>query len=167
MPMTLERLTAFKTVTVAGHDFTIHRMKPLTVIAVARRLAPLLSILKGMRDGAQPTTGADPSGAGAKPATPQVEQNFSDAMDRFGPLLEGLARRPEEDVNFVIGACLGCVQMRGSAHPRVWSTEHNTLSDDSLTPGDVMSLVGQVLFKVFEELMSDLPDIGSMGTAKV
>lgn len=166
MPITLEQLTATKTVSVGGREFAIHRMKPLTVIAVTRRLAPLLTILKGMQsraaeEAAQPDAAAAPS---APP--PPAEQSFTNAMDRFGPLLDGLARLPEEDVSFVIESCLSTVQpLRQSAYPRVWSAETKGLADASYSSGDVMSLVGQVLFKVFEELMGDLPDIGLMGAA--
>lgn len=163
MPLSLEQMTSSKVVSVGGTDFIIHRMKPLAVIAVARRLAPLLGILKNMRDEAEaPKEAALPS-EDAKVTAPTSDQSFANAMDRFGPLLDGLARLPEDDVNFVIGACLGCVQMRGSGPPRVWSAEHGRLTDDSLSPGDVMSLTGQVLFKVFEELVGDLPDLGLMG----
>lgn len=165
MPLTGEQLIDTASFEVGGTKFYAMRMKPLVVIGVARRLAPVLMIVRGLQAASpkvDPGTGAgDAADAHPEPQTPP--QDAVGVLGKAAPMLEALSRLSDDDVNAVIGACLSVVRRPDLALPSLWNASAQTVADQTLTAGEVMGVVGNVLAKVFGDLMQDLPSIGLPG----
>lgn len=176
MPLSAEQMVSSSAFAVGAMKVAARRMKPLTVIHVARRLAPVLLAVQGMRAG----SGDGPEKASEvkfDPSSPEdalraaKEIAAMDAPERtavsFSPLVEALAQLSDADTNYVLEACLSlCQRVHGGPPIPMWvsgTMGHAGRPADDLSAGEILSIAGNVLAATFNEMMDDLPNLGLPG----
>lgn len=174
MPRSAEDLSRTSNFAIGEMKVIAERMKPLTVIHVARRLAPVLLAVQTMRAGSDDAVADKASAVKFDPASPEdalraaKEISAMQAPERaavsFAPLVEALAELSDNDTNYVLEACLSRCQFLGPFNDwrRAWSKHAGSPADD-LKAGEIMSMAGNVLALTFNELMEDLPSLGLPG----
>ncbi|MCJ2031301.1 hypothetical protein MKK50_18200 [Methylobacterium sp. J-043] len=177
MPISPEQLTGSSTFAVGGMKVTARRMKPLSVIHVARRLAPVLLAVQTMRAGRGDDIADKTSAVKFDPANPEdalraareiaAMESPARTSVSFEPLVEALAELSDADTNHVLEACLSQCQFVGRfGEPRrAWEVVPGHAGNPAadLTAGEILSIAGHVLAATFNELMDDLPNLGLPG----
>lgn len=82
-----------------GRDYQIEQFAPLKALHVTRKLIPLLSGF-----GAEIQKIVDSGG--------KIRPNVGDFLRDLGPGLEGFARLPDEDVNYIVTTSLSVVKVK-------------------------------------------------------
>ena len=118
---------------IGGHDYTIGRLNALDQLHVSRKIAPIvpniMPILTEVAKGdlekviASIETDENAELAGLEPLAKALE-----------PLMEAIAKIPEEDVNYVIYKCLSVVKRNGSVVCRGESIMFDDLDMNHLLP---------------------------------
>lgn len=107
---------------VGGHKYRIGRIDARKQFHVARRLAPLLA---GM------------SGLGSKGA------GFAALI---GPLTDALSGMSDEDVDYVLDACLGvCQRIEANGHPAPVMSRSGALMFEDIDMGQMIQLAVKVI----------------------
>lgn len=177
MPLSSEQLVGSSTFVVGNTKVIARRMKPLTVIHVARRLAPVLLAVQTMRAGNGDVVVEKAGEVKFDPTNPEDalraarEIAAMDAPARasvsFAPLVEALAELSDADTNYVLEACLSLCRYTGPFNDarQAWAGApgHSGSPAAELTAGEIMSIAGNVLALTFNELMEDLPNLGLPG----
>lgn len=176
MPLSVEDIAKTTRFSIGSMQVFARRMKPLTVIHIGRRLAPVLLAVQTMRAGSDEAA-ADKAAVQFDPSNPEdalraaKEISAMQAPERaaasFTPLVEALAELSDDDTNYVLEACLSLCQFSGQfGEPRkAWEKHpgHPGNPANDLTAGEIMSIAGNVLAATFAELMEDLPSLGLPG----
>lgn len=162
------RATAVTRIEALGFEYAVRRIPPLKVIGIARRLsafgdsalASAAATTRAQRIRAKERQKAleEANAEGAAEEETKLEaQAF--IVHLFAPVLDALARMPEDDQNYIVEACLRCVaDPLDRAHPSLW--------DDAagapvmvLSAGDVLTITGEVLKLILPELWEELQQV--------
>ena len=118
---------------IGGHDYTIGRLNALDQLHVSRKIAPIIpnimpiltEVAKGDLEKVIASIETDENAelAGLEPLAKALE-----------PLMEAIAKIPEEDVNYVIYKCLSVVKRNGSVVCRGESIMFDDLDMNHLLP---------------------------------
>ena len=118
---------------IGGHDYTIGRLNALDQLHVSRKIAPIIpnimpiltEVAKGDLEKVIASIETDENAelAGLEPLAKALE-----------PLMEAIAKIPEEDVNYVIHKCLSVVKRNGSVVCRGESIMFDDLDMNHLLP---------------------------------
>lgn len=109
------------TIEVGGHQYRVGRIDARKQFHVARRLAPLLA---GMSD---------------------VPKNGSGFAAFLGPLTNALSLMSDEDVDYVLDACLGvCQRLQPNGHPAPVMTRAGLMFED-IDMGQMIQLAVKVI----------------------
>ena len=118
---------------IGGHDYSIGRLNALDQLHVSRKIAPIIpnimpiltEVAKGDLEKVIASIETDENAelAGLEPLAKALE-----------PLMEAIAKIPEEDVNYVIYKCLSVVKRNGSVVCRGESIMFDDLDMNHLLP---------------------------------
>jgi hypothetical protein len=156
-----KRAVRFHEFQVLGNTYRANRLPPLTVIGIARRISPFVKpfVSAGLayEEMAKSVGKGDDQGEGL---------TKMQAMDRiFGgvtPVLDALARMPEDDQNYLITACLRVTRSSASQYQQeLWMDEWGKPTDPAMTAGDILGVTAEVLVWAMPELFGELQNIGS------
>lgn len=94
------------------HTYRAGKLPAMTQLHVTRRLAPFLSALMGALPGGQ----AQALLKAAKETAPAAEADAAQlGMAAMGPLLDAVGSMPDEQVDYVIKACLSVVERKDAS----------------------------------------------------
>lgn len=121
-------------ITVEGKVYRVGRLNPRKQFHVARRLGPVLLALGKSATVAQETIGmGDDDG------------DLRKVANAFSPIMDVLSKMSDEDVDYVLTACLSVCELRqGETYARVQHPNGELMFDDMTMP-TMMRLAVQVI----------------------
>jgi hypothetical protein len=129
---------------VAGQRYKAAKMDAITQFHVARRFAPALSSIKDIRAAATAAAGEDKLLA----------------VEAMAPLLDAVAKMPDDHVDYVLAACLGVCQREqrnGTGWSAVWSQEAKRPMFEDIDMVAMLQIVAKVIWGQLSGFFPDLP----------
>ncbi|HDR9029892.1 TPA: hypothetical protein QDB14_004114 [Burkholderia vietnamiensis] len=119
----------------SGERYQIGRLPAMQQFHVSRRIAPVLSPL--IRAYLELSKSDVP-----------LTKNLALIATSIEPLTEALSRLPDDDAEYVIGACLRIVERhQGAGWARVWSPTQNVCMFDDIDVGVMLELTVRVIME--------------------
>lgn len=141
--------------TINGHNYDIGKLNAKQQFHVVRRLSPLLSKATDMLQAAQKLSAT---------ATPTDEES----LQVLGAAGEALAALPEQDVDYIIGACLSLArrQSQGGTGWCPLTTAGGDLMFNDMPMPEMMQLVFAVLRESLGDFFNALPQTSPEAAAQ-
>jgi hypothetical protein len=127
-----------------GHKYVSEKMSPFAALHVGRRLSPVITSIKDIL--ISPGDFA-PGALGGSDNAEDV--NFKVGMavlDKSGPLLEAVAKMPDEQVNYILETCLSvCKRQSGVGWQNVWDKASKSIGFDDIDMIEMLTIVRYVI----------------------
>ena len=141
--------------TVRGQLYRTGRLNAFKQLFISKRIVPAVGKLAGLTKGAV-KLGKDADG------NPQLDGDLEDVLT---PLVDAIASLKDEDVEYILNACLEAAERKqsGGAWARV-RVNGTTMFDDLNLPA-LLKISYHVIWENLQDFFSDLPSISGLKEA--